>query len=125
MLPGFAPEVGDIFGQSRSAFGYAPGLGFAFGRVDRSYLDEADANGWLIKDTESNITPAMINNSKNLAIRANLEPIPGLKIDLNANRVDSRDTEIQYMYDGMLWRQFYDDYNSFRRFVRRRRQCRE
>ena len=101
MLPGFAPEVGDIFGQSRSAFGYAPGLGFAFGRVDRSYLDEADANGWLIKDTESNITPAMINNSKNLTIRANLEPIPGLKIDLNANRVDSRDTEIQYMYDGM------------------------
>ena len=101
MLPGFGPEVGDIFGQSRSAFGYAPGLGFAFGRVDRDYIDEADANGWLVKNAETNITPAMINSSKTLNVRANLEPIPGLKIDLNASRVDSRDTEIQFMFDGM------------------------
>lgn len=38
---------------------------------------------------------------KNLNIRANLEPITGLKIDLNANRVDTRSTDIQYMYPGM------------------------
>lgn len=30
-----------------------------------------------------------MSSAKNLNIRANLEPITGLKIDLNANRVDT------------------------------------
>ena len=38
----------------------------------------------------------MINNAKNLTIRAELEPIAGLKITLNANRVDTKSTEIHY-----------------------------
>ena len=42
-----------------------------------------------------------MSSAKNLNIRANLEPITGLKIDLNANRVDTRSTDIQYMYPGM------------------------
>lgn len=100
-IPGFVPEIGDVFGQSRSTYGLAPGLGFAFGGVSRRYIDEMDAKGWLMKNDSTNINPAMINNSKNLTVRINLEPIPGLKIDLNANRVDSRDTEIQFMYAGM------------------------
>ena len=100
MLPGFIPEVGDIFGQSRTSIGMAPGLGFAFGGVSRRYIDEADEKGWLIKNSDTNIEPAIINNAKNLNIRATLEPIPGLKIDLTANRVDTRNTEIQFMYDG-------------------------
>ncbi len=100
MLPGFSPEIGNIFGQSSKAYGYAPGLAFAFGAVSRSYMDKADERGWLIKNTED-VTAAEINNSKTLTIRATLEPLPDLRIDLNANRVDSRDTEIQFMYDGM------------------------
>ena len=43
----------------------------------------------------------MISNAKNLSIRANLEPIPGLKIDLTADRVDTRTTDIYYMQNGM------------------------
>lgn len=27
MLPGFRPEIGDIFGQGRSSFGLSPGIG--------------------------------------------------------------------------------------------------
>ena len=34
-------------------------------------------------------------------MRATLEPIVGMKIDLNASRVDTRNTEVQYMYEGM------------------------
>jgi cell surface protein SprA len=45
--------------------------------------------------------PAMINSSKTFTATASLEPINGLKVDLNATRNDSRDTEIQYMYSGM------------------------
>ena len=99
MLSGYAPEVGDMFGQRRTGT-LAPGLGFAFGAVRRSFIDEADERGWLVKN-ENMTTPAMINSAKNLTIRANLEPIAGLKIDLNANRVDTRSTDIYYMLDGM------------------------
>lgn len=109
MLPGFRPEVGDIFGQSRGYGIMAPGVGFAFGSVDRGYIDDAMNRGWLVNNVDTannesninNITPAMINSAKNLTIRMNLEPLPGLKIDLNANRVDTRTNDIQYMYEGM------------------------
>ena len=99
MLSGYAPEVGDIFGQTRSGT-LAPGLGFAFGAVRKDFIQEADEHGWLIKN-DNVTTPAMINKAKNLTIRANLEPIPGLKIDLNANRVHTRSTDIYYMQEGM------------------------
>ena len=100
MLPGFRPEIGPALGQKGTSVGTAPGLGFAFGSVRRSYIDEAADKGWLVMN-EDNVNPAMMNNAKNLTIRANLEPINGLKIDLNANRVDTRNTEIQFMYPGM------------------------
>jgi len=98
-LPGFRPEIGGMFGQ-RGGSTLAPGLGFAFGDVRRSYIDDAADRGWLVMN-ENNITPAMINSSKNLMIRMNLEPINGLKIDLNATRTSTKNTEIQFMYEGM------------------------
>ena len=100
MVPGFSPMIGDIFGQGRSPFGLTPGLGFAFGAVNRDFLYDAKDRGWLIENT-TNVNPAVMTSAKNLNIRANLEPITGLKIDLNANRVDTRSTDIQYMYAGM------------------------
>ena len=101
MLPGFRPEIGDIFGQGHSSFGLSPGIGFAFGDVRRSYIDEAYEKGWLITDTERDVNAAIMTSTKNLNIRANLEPITGLKIDLTALRNDTRNTEIQFMYEGM------------------------
>lgn len=101
MVPGFRPMIGDIFGQGRSPFGLTPGLGFAFGAVNRGFIEDAKERGWLVDDNPNNITSAVMSSAKNLNIRANLEPITGLKIDLNANRVDTRSTDIQYMYAGM------------------------
>ncbi len=99
MLPGFRPEIGDMFGQYRGDK-MAPGLAFAFGSVRRSYIDEAAERGWLVMN-QDNITPAMINQTKTLDIRTNLEPVVGLKIDLNANRTTTNSNEIQFMYEGM------------------------
>ena len=101
MLPGFRQEIGDIFGQGRTSVGLSPGIGFAFGDVRRSYIDEAYEKGWLITDTERDVNAAVMTSTKNLNIRANLEPITGLKIDLTALRNDTRNTEIQFMYQGM------------------------
>ena len=99
-LPGFMPGIGSWFGQGATASGRAPGWGFAFGDVRRSYIDEAAEKHWFLYNRD-NITPAMINATKNLTGAATLEPLPGLKIGLNVNYTDSRDTEIQYMYEGM------------------------
>jgi cell surface protein SprA len=100
MIPGYRPEIGGMFGQGRSQSGLAPGLGFAFGNVSRSYIDELAARDWLVMNS-NNITPAMIDHSANLTLSAGLEPFPGVKIDLNATRSESRKNEIQFMYNGM------------------------
>ncbi len=94
-IPGFMPEIGNWLGQSPTATGRAPGWGFAFGDVRRSFIDDADDKGWLV-DNKDNITPAMINSSKVLTGTALLEPLLGLKINLTANYMNSHDTEIRY-----------------------------
>jgi cell surface protein SprA len=99
-LPGFHPSVGDWLGQATTPFGTAPGWGFALGDVRESFVTEAVNNNWMIM-SEENITPAMLNSSKTFTGTATLEPFTGLKIDLDARRIDTRDTEIRYMYKGM------------------------
>jgi len=98
-LPGFVPDVGDMLGQ-RTGSVMAPGLGFAFGLTGDSYVQKAAENGWLIM-ADSIATPATTNMTTDLQIRATLEPIRDLKIDLNASRTESRSRSIQYMYAGM------------------------
>ena len=98
-LPGFIPTIGDVFGQ-RSAGGLQPGLDFAFGFVDESYITKAAERGWLVHN-DSILTPATTNLNEDLQIRATLEPLRDLKIDLNASRTTNRARSIQYMYEGM------------------------
>ena len=100
LLPGFMPNVGDMLGQNKSGSTLAPGLDFAFGLVGDGYLDKAISNDWLLQNVSVS-TPANINMSKDLQIKAVLEPIRDLKIDLSASRTDNRAKSVQYMYDGM------------------------
>ena len=97
-LPGFLPNVGDIFGQHRGDI-MSPGLDFAFGFIGDSYLNKAVDNGWMLMN-ESVATPATTNQSDDLQIRMTLEPIKNLKIDLNASRAENKSRSIQYMYEG-------------------------
>jgi cell surface protein SprA len=98
-LPGYRPEVGDMLGQKQGAV-MAPGLAFAFGDVRRSFINDAADRSWLVMNTD-NVNPAIINHADTWNIRATLEPITGLKIDLNGSRVDTRTSDIYYMYDNM------------------------
>ncbi len=98
-LPGFMPNIGDYFGQNNSS-GLRPGLDFAFGFTDESYIRKAAERGWLLQ-SDSVITPASTNLSEDLQIRATLEPVRDLKIDLNASRNVNKARSIQYMYGGM------------------------
>ena len=97
-LPGFMPEVGDVFGQ-RSGGTMAPGLDFAFGFVGDNYIDKAADRGWLLM-TDSVATPATTSLTEDLQLRMTLEPVKNLKIDLNASRTETKSKSIQYMYQG-------------------------
>ncbi len=96
-LPLFAPEIGNIFGQSLSYGPMSPGLDFAFGFVDESYIDKALDRGWLITDN-GQTSPALCSNSNELNLDVNLEPIKGLKIQLTFNRTASQTRQVQFMY---------------------------
>ena len=98
-LPGFLPSIGNMLGQRRDGL-MAPGLDFAFGFIDDSYIDKAAANNWLLMaDNISN--PASTNLTEDVQLRMTLEPVRNFKIDLNASRTESKTKSIHYMYVGM------------------------
>lgn len=99
-IPLFAPEIGNIFGQSKSYGPMSPGLDFAFGFTDESYLDKALKRGWLITD-DGQTSPAIISHGTELNVEANLELFKGFKVQLTFNRTDNRNSQIQFMYADM------------------------
>ena len=99
-LPGFMPEIGDVFGQTKGGGMMAPGLDFAFGLTGEDYIRRAAQSGWLLM-TDSIITPATISATESFQIRATLEPFRDVKIDLTASRNKNTNRSIQYMFGGM------------------------
>jgi cell surface protein SprA len=84
LLPGFMPEP-TFLGNRISDM--APGMGFVFGDQTDIRKRAAD-NNWISTDTLLNAA-YLTRVSKNLVIRANLEPLPFLKIDLTADRTEA------------------------------------
>lgn len=100
-IPGFAPMIGDFFGQSNTSDVLIPGLGFAFGMEGgERFLNRALENNWMVIN-QNNISSAVYNETKNIRAEATIEPLNGLKIDLSGLYEDNRRTEYQYMYAGM------------------------
>ena len=99
-LPGYMPEVGDMLGQKKTGGVMAPGLAFAFGMTGDSFIEEAADKGWLM-NSDSIVTPATTNAMEDLQLRASLEPVRDLKIELTASRTVNRSRSIQFMFDGM------------------------
>lgn len=97
-LPGFLPNIGDVFGQ-RSGGGLAPGLDFAFGLTGDSYIQTAAQRNWLLMN-DSISTAATSTSNENLQISATLQPFRDFNIRLNANRSMTRSRNILYMYQG-------------------------
>ncbi|MCM1477841.1 MAG: cell surface protein SprA, partial [Bacteroides sp.] len=99
-LPLFMPDIGNIFGQTRSWGPMAPGLDFAFGFTDDSYIDRAKERGWL-SGADGQTSPALYAHTQEFNLEIALEPVRGLKIQLTGNRTDNRTKQVQFMYDDM------------------------
>ena len=83
-LPGYKPET-KYLGMSDFNNTIAPGWPFILGYSDKNFFDRAVTNGWLSTDTLLN-TPASYNNRLDISLRSLVEPFPGLRMDINADR---------------------------------------
>lgn len=99
VLPSFSANAG-FMGQSIDNGVLSPGLDFAFGIPKRHYLERAAELGWIYMN-DSIINPASQSFTSDFDLKLNLEPLPGLKIDLNSKRVSTDQSTIQYMYEEM------------------------
>ena len=99
-LPQFAPNVGDIFGQSTAYGPMSPGLDFAFGFYDEEYVGKALQREWLMIGNDQT-SPAVWNKGQEFSFELNLEPVRGLKIVLTSTHNDNRTQQVQFMYAGM------------------------
>jgi cell surface protein SprA len=84
ILPGYKPGS-EVLGMSRTGNLLAPGLPFILGYRDPDFFNKALENGWLSTDTLIN-TASVSNKRETFTIRSIVEPFPGMRIDLNADR---------------------------------------
>ena len=109
VLPGFMPQP-KIFGSGKytpdqnmfsniSTQSIAPGLPFLMGWQDKDFAMKAAKNGWITRDSSLN-SPFVMSRSENWNFRANVEPFPDLRIDVNATRNYSERTTEFYNYNG-------------------------
>jgi cell surface protein SprA len=96
-LPGYNPET-KFLGMSNYNNTLAPGLPFILGYGDKNFFDKAVTNRWLSTDTLIN-TPASFNNKLDISLRSMIEPFPGLRIDVNADRRFMENTSSYYIAD--------------------------
>jgi cell surface protein SprA len=96
-LPGYMPET-RLLGMSNTNDILAPGWPFILGYSDRNFFDNAVNSGWLSTDSLLN-TPAEYNNKLDISLRSMVEPFPGLRIDLNADRRFMEDVSSYYVAD--------------------------
>ena len=91
---GYRPLSG-FLGQDHSN----PGYDFTFGFFNaEKFLQRAYREDSLLIVNENITNPLIHSITQNLTVKSLVEPIPGLKIDLNASWYKNHQTDIYYMY---------------------------
>ncbi|MCX6183410.1 MAG: cell surface protein SprA [Bacteroidetes bacterium] len=94
-LPGYVPKtklVGMDFEQN------SPGAGFIFGSQE-DILTRSAQNGWLTANSDKLNTRYSKSHTENLNLRATLEPINKMRIELTATRTYGKDSSFVYRLD--------------------------
>jgi cell surface protein SprA len=85
MLPGYN-RTSNIIGMDPGF--NAPGIGFVFGHQIENFNRQAALRGWMV-DNEFINTMYLQTYNEDFNFRVNLEPLPNLRIELNATRSQS------------------------------------
>lgn len=88
LLPGYKPGP-RYLGVNPVNGVIAPGWEFVSGWQDPNIAWKAANNGWLTRDTSFN-SPVVLTHNENLNFRTSVEPVPGFRIEISANRTYSR-----------------------------------
>ncbi|MBU0763969.1 MAG: cell surface protein SprA [Bacteroidetes bacterium] len=94
MLPGYDPTT-RFFGLSSH---YAPGVPYVFGWVEEDFGTYAGEQGWITGNDDL-YEPFTLNHNTNLTVRSSIEPVPGMRIDVNGSRMFSRNLTAYVEYD--------------------------
>ncbi len=95
ILPGFLPKP-KFAGQDLSKT--APGWDFIFGmQPDSNWVNNIAAKGWMTKDTMLNFQ-LLQNTTKNLTMKASLEPIRDFNIDVNFTKNFTSNSKEYFKY---------------------------
>jgi cell surface protein SprA len=97
ILPGYLPQTRYV-GMESFNNAMAPGWPFILGFNDKNFFDKAVSRGWLSTDTLLN-TPATYSTSQTISARSLIEPFPGLRIDLTADRRYNEAVSAYYIAD--------------------------
>ena len=98
ILPGYLPEARFFtLGMDKFNGTSTPGLPFILGWQDNDFLRKAADNEWLTKDSLLT-SPYSMNHNNNITIRATLEPVTGMRIDLTANRRFTRNMDENFEF---------------------------
>ncbi len=103
VLPGFIPQpkvlgnenykpVGDLPSTS------APGIPFLLGWQDKGFGVKAGNKGWISQDSALH-SPYVMSRTETWNLRADVQPFPDLRIDVNANWTKSERTTAYLKYD--------------------------
>ncbi|WP_372640442.1 cell surface protein SprA [Ancylomarina sp.] len=96
-LPGYLPQTNFFGGESYNG-SKAPGFNFLIGNQDSNFAADAARKGWITTDPTLN-APFVMTHTENFTFRSTIEPIKGLKINLNANRTYSKNINEFYIYN--------------------------
>ncbi|MCX6332721.1 MAG: cell surface protein SprA [Bacteroidia bacterium] len=96
-LPGYKPET-KFLGMSDYNDALAPGWPFILGYKDDKFFDKAASSGWLSTDSLLS-TPASSTDRLDISLRSMVEPFPGMRIDVNADRRFQEDMTAYYIAD--------------------------
>lgn len=102
ILPGYLNTT-TVLGQTQAENTqnktlWAPGMPFIMGFQDPEIAEEIIRNGWMTVDETFNAAFQM-THSNTWNFRSNIEPLPGLRINLTANRTQSRNYSAYYYSD--------------------------
>ena len=97
LLHGYLPGT-DILGTQEVNNNFAPGLPFIFGYQDEDFAWKSIRRDWLTTDTTLN-EPFMMSHNNTFNLRTTIEPIAGLRIDLNAGRTFVENMQEYYYAD--------------------------
>lgn len=95
LMPGYKPNT-QFLGMERNQGVFAPGFPFVAGWQDPDFAWKAVRNNWLTTDSTLN-SPFILSRNENITLRSTIEPLPNLRIEINALRSQTKNKNEYYL----------------------------